>query len=197
MSEQDYLIAKASRDDWKNISHWEDKRSQGRSTARNGKNLAGAGGTAVVAGGVLTQYDPNRFGTTAGAFDDLNRLAVARRKNRATVDRVRGGHMPFGYRVTRSKFFPGGSERKLWDEATSSTEALRANARADNLLRQARSKELKSLVKIARRHPGPSVQAAGVGAMGVGGAMWAAGRAKARHAEAKIAQRRKERGKKG
>lgn len=142
MSEQDYLISKASRDDWKNISHWEDKRSQGRSTARNGKNLAGAGGTAVGIGYGMSQYSPQTF----GRFDDAAGKAHGWYKSRA--------------------LFP-------------------------------REHNLRQLGYLIRSNSGPAVAAAGVGAMGVGGAMWAAGRAKARHAESKIAQRRKERGKKG
>ena len=180
--------------DWKNISQYETERMQGRATARHGVSVA-SGGLLGMAAGDYASRNMRGAGSPLGAFDQMNQLHGQYKRNRQTVDRARGGTPPLAYRMSRSRFAPGGKERKLWDEATSSNEAQRATARADKLLRQARGKELKALKAIARKNPSAVLAGAGAGAVGVGSLMWGGGRLKARSAEHNIARLRRERSK--
>jgi len=115
---------------WKNISHYQDKGAQGRSTRRNGKTVAGLG-----AAGVTTAYGLN----------------------------ISQGDAPFSVAM-------------------------------DHYNRTARVGKLKAIGRIARVNPVAALAGGSVALTGVGAGMYAAGSAKNRHSQAKIAELRRKRG---
>jgi len=182
--------------DWKNISQYETERMQGRATARHGVSVA-SGGLLGMAAGDYASRNMRGAGSPLGAFDQMNQLHGAHKKNRAVVNRAYGGTRPpeayFRARNVADRL-PGGSDRKLWREATWGNSGD-AERRAGKLAAAARKKELKSLGRIARKNPSAVLAGAGAGAVGVGSLMWGGGRLKARSAEHNIARLRRERSK--
>ena len=123
-------VAVRKEESWKNISHYQDKGAQGRSTRRNGKTVAGLG-----AAGVTTAYGLN----------------------------ISQGDAPFSVAM-------------------------------DHYNRTARGGKLKAIGRIARVNPVAALAGGSVALTGVGAGMYAAGSAKNRHSQAKIAELRRKRG---
>jgi hypothetical protein len=160
MGSELYLIAKAGRD-WKNISQYQDERQQGRSTARNGRNVAGWGATGAGLAYGTTKVAPDQVGTVGGALTHIRDMRRAGKIRQATLREM--GDDPF-----------------LAPIKTAARQSYKLAHRA----------ELKHL---ATRFPGPAGMLASSGVVGVGGGMYAAGRTKARRAEANVARLRRQR----
>ena len=144
---------------WKNITHHQDKRAQGRATARNGRGLVSTGVAVTGASYGLSQLYPEQVGSVPSAAGGLQ---ATYRTHRAGVESIKANPVSYSTRMAA-----------------------------------VRRQSLKNVGMVARRNPAVAGMAAGVGIAGVGSGMWAAGRSKARVADARIEELRRKRGKRG
>jgi hypothetical protein len=180
MSAQLFLIAKADRS-WKNISQYQDERAQGRSTARNGKAIAGAGATGVGLSVAATQRYPKHAGTFDRAARGMRRESDQRliRNTGLREQKAARAQYDAGWRSAGS----GPHQIPLADYELGARG--RANAKAT----------FRGFGNVLRRNPGVAAAVGSAGLVATGAGMYGAGRSKARRSEANIARLRRTRAK--